>query len=445
MMIKRLSGALAFALLMNNAYADDQEHYVDIPAPLPHTFGSVMQSSMESPLAIFYAAEVAYKDKDYSTALRWYLDGAKKLHVPSVENAKYMIQANEGVADNRSDVIEFLTYYGTPTGLESGDLFAQLYLADYFSGHSCVWVDYSESDRSLSEHCLGLDTKKAPVSEKDYTKAYYWYSSAAEQGSTRAKYSLSMMDILGLAGARNIKKGMSLLEEVAQDGYASANYILGEMHNQGFWIAQDAAEANKYFSLAAESNLPKAQLALADNYVKRRGIDVDSSVASADAAYMLYERVLKNLLASPTQEAQAHLAIANIARFQRGKLSPDDSFKHFQDAIAIAAHEPNVSSVEAASSLGDMAVEADDMDTALKYYTMAEEMLPSLGHAERKQYASILQRIANIHARGTQTLPKNERLYANYMQNFHSMRASETMAPTQPLSLFGEHAFEFSY
>lgn len=417
--------------------------HADTIVPLPNSYESVLQKNMDSPVSMVYAADMAYRKSDFSKALHWNLMGAKQLFKPAIENAKFMIHNNMGVMENRAEVVDFLTYYGTPIGDSLGDMFAQLYLADYYSGHSCVWEEFSEVGRNQEERCLGVDDKSEPMSEEQPLKAHYWYQKAAEQGNMRARYSMSMMNILGLGAGRNIPKGLVELESVAKTGHAGASFIVGQIHNTGYWVPQDSKLAFAHIKRAADAMLPDAQLVLANNYVTMRGVDVDNQKEAVQMAIFWLEKVDKNLLASEEDRAQANYHLGEIYSEQRDYLNATKATYHFNLASSFYEKAPNKWSLKAVMDLAQFAVEADQLLAALNLYLEVESKLAELPAEEQKQFDGAFRQIATIYARGTFNLEADEFKYSEYMKKYHALRAKEVINTKPQDTLFGFNAYSF--
>jgi TPR repeat protein len=415
----------------------------DSVVPLPNSYESVLQKSMDSPVSMVYSADMAYRSGDYTKALHWNLMAAKQLFKPAVENAKFMIQHNMGVTNNRIEVVDFLTYYGTPIGESLGDMFAQLYLADYYSGHNCIWEEFDMTGRNHEERCFDVDDKMEPMSEEQPIKAHYWYTKAAEQGNMRARYTIAMMDILGLGVGRNIPKGLVDLESVANSGHAISSFIIGQIHNTGYWVPQDSKMAFTHLKTAAQAMLPEAQLALANNYVTMRGVDVKDQKEGVLMAIHWLEKTSGSLLASPEQQAQANYYLGEIYSEQRDFLDATKATYHFEKSLSFFDKTPNKWSLKSVMDMAQFAVEADDLLSALNMYLMIESKLPELEQSVQKEFDGALRQAATIYARGTIGLSPDQFKYSEYMKKYHALRASEVIDNNSPDELFGFNAYAY--
>lgn len=430
-----VAATLALAL-SNNAVSDSV-------VPLPHSYESVLQKSMDSPVSMVYSADMAYRSGDYEKALHWNLMAAKQLFKPGIENAKFMIQNNLGVTDNRMEAVDFLTYYGTPIGESLGDMFAQLYLADYYSGHNCVWEEFDLSTRNQEERCLGLDDKMEPMSEGQPIKAHYWYTKAAEQGNLRARYTIAMMDILGLGVGRNIPKGLIDLQLVADSGHAISSFIVGQVYNTGYWVPQDSKRAFNSLEIAAKAMLPDAQLVLANNYVTMRGVDVAEQKEGVLMAIHWLEKADSNLLSTPEQQAQANYRLAEIYSEQRDFLDATKATYHFEKSLSFFDEAPNKWSLKSVMDMAQYAVEADDLASALKMYLIVESKISELEPSVQKEFDGAFRQAATIYARGAIGVDSDQFKYSEYMKKYHSLRASEVINSAQQDELFGFNAYAY--
>jgi len=415
----------------------------DSVVPLPHSYESVLQKNMDSPVSMVYSADMAYRSGDYSKALHWNLMAAKQMFKPGVENAKFMIQSNMGVKENRMEVVDFLTYYGTPIGESLGDMFAQLYLADYYSGHNCIWEEFDVTGRNNEERCFEVDDKMEPMSEDQPIKAHYWYTKAAEQGNMRARYTIAMMDILGLGVGRNIPKGLVDLKSVADSGHYISSYIIGQIHNTGYWVPQDPEGAFPFLKAAAQAMLPEAQIAIANNYVTMRGVDAKNQKEGVLMGIHWLEKVAKSLLATPEQQAQANYHLGEIYSEQRDFLDATKATYHFEKSASYFNVAPNKWSLKSIMDMAQFAVEADDLLTALNMYLKVESKLPELEPSVQKEFDGAFRQAATIYARGTLGLEPDQFKYSEYMKKYHALRASEIINNEPVNELFGFNAYAF--
>jgi len=422
------------AALMGSAFTVQAESAAVIDAP-PISYKDVFNKQMDNPLVMVYEAERMYGLGDHDTALKWYLKAATFMNAPAIENAKWMIQKNQGVFANRTEVVDFLSYHGTANGDSQGDLYAQLYLADVYSGASCVWTEYRDN-----MHAGECSSELA--SAEDFDRSYYWYTLASYQGNTRAFYSVGMMDALGLGASRNIAKAVRMLERVAETYHANSAHILGKIFKTGYWLAQDQEVAVKWLTKAAELNHPEAMLDLADNYKRANGVELDNPEDGALVAIKWYDEVTKSLLSSPKQKAKAYYEKGLLQLTRHNAADPVEGVANLQRAVNVSEDAPNVDQVAALIRLASLAAEQSH-EEALSLYEQAERLLDNMGDKERNRFASVYQSIAQIYASSELGVEKDLHQFSSYMKRYHAVRSKEVMESPSKDSLFGYGAFDY--
>ena len=100
---------------------------------------------------------------------------------------------------------------------------------------------------------------------KDYETAYKLLLPLAEQGNSKAQYTLGLMYETGREVPQDYKEAVKWYRLSAEQGDASAQCSLGEMYYGGEGVPQDYAEAIRLWKLAAEQGDEEAQYNL-DNY-----------------------------------------------------------------------------------------------------------------------------------------------------------------------------------
>lgn len=402
---------------------------------LPFSYQDVFNSAMESPNVMIYYGDKAYQEGDFETAMRWFLKAAEFEHPAAVENAKHLIRNSQGSFENREYVVEFLKYYAEPRGDTEADVFARLYLADYYRGDSCVWFD--KSDISA---CEKADLE--PSSESNLRQSYYYYQGASEQGDDRATYISAMMNILGLGVPRNVPLGVSKLKVLADKESVSASHIIGEIYQRGYWLPQDKAEANKWLIKPASAGVPSAIITMARNVeAGHSSVDKEEGARALEAREM-YLEVLDSSLASHTEKAEAAYRLAVLTETYKLK----DGFipsALMQQAVNHGKHEANEFSVKALIWQGDVK-EKDDLKKAIKIYDRAIAMLETLPLNVQQRHAVVWQKVAYAYANGRKgQLSRDERKFSTYMNRHHRV-LSTTFVPSVDLFEFADYsAFDY--
>ncbi|OHD89110.1 NifU family protein [Sulfuricurvum sp. RIFCSPLOWO2_12_FULL_43_24] len=106
-----------------------------------------------------------------------------------------------------------------------------------------------------------METAIAAYDKKDYMVAKsIWEPLSAT--NTDAMVNLGTMYVKGFGVERNISIAFSLFERAAAYGHETASFYMGGMYENGIGVTADKAEAIRYYTTAAEANMPTAQLKL---------------------------------------------------------------------------------------------------------------------------------------------------------------------------------------
>ena len=148
-----------------------------------------------------------------------------------------------------------------------GDVNAQIEYADHLSSSEV------EADRRLAAKYYELAAE--PIGhwylfgdgvERDYERAFYWLSLAAEKGYIEAKYTLSSCYYNGYGVEKDIARGNFWLEAAADAGLEDAQVELAAKLSSGDGIERNARRAYEYYEKAAEQGNEEAKKALAGEF-----------------------------------------------------------------------------------------------------------------------------------------------------------------------------------
>lgn len=115
--------------------------------------------------------------------------------------------------------------------------------------------------------------------EKDYEKATDYYRLAAEQGYATAQYNLGNMYKYGLGTGRNYTEAVRWYRKAAEQGNASAQNNLGFCYDNGQGVERDCDEAVRWYRKAADQGYANAQNNLGYSYQHGQGVDKDLAEA----------------------------------------------------------------------------------------------------------------------------------------------------------------------
>lgn len=125
---------------------------------------------------------------------------------------------------------------------QSGDVDAQLKVADYYYNGNGV--------------------------SKDYNKAVQYYQMAASQNSPQAQGALGDCYLKGTGVSQNIQTGLYWMQKAADNNYAPAQHCLGCYYLSGTYLQRDYSLAKKWFEKAAAQNCSLAEHNLGFMYDK---------------------------------------------------------------------------------------------------------------------------------------------------------------------------------
>jgi TPR repeat protein len=436
--MKKIALALSAIALSLSASASATESTIEESLTLPVSFDTVFQKSMQDPNVLFYYGSTAFERGDYDASLKWMLEASRYEHPAAVENVKHMIKHNQGTLANREGVVDFLTFFARARGDESPDVFAQIYLADYFRGDSCVWFAPSERANCVVNGSMSNE----PMSATNLEKAYFYFEGAADQGDQRSKFASGMMNLLGLGVPRNVPLGLDFLRPIAESGQANVAYIIGKVYQDGYWMVRDREQASTWFEKAiAYSQHPDAMLEMAKNY--ESGVVGENQAERNVQAVALYESVLSSISASTEAKAESAYRLGLVYTHMTQYRDEVKALDYMSKAVSLSNKKANEFGVKALIWLGDKNA-ASDLSKAVKLYHQAEAMLETLPLDVNQRQATVWQKIANAHATGQEdNLEKSQRDYAFYMNKYHRTMSKRHIPSKEKESFSGFSAFVF--
>lgn len=109
-------------------------------------------------------------------------------------------------------------------------------------------------------------------SQHDYAQAAFWYRKAAEQGYAAAQYDLGDLYFFGHGVPVDYVQGVTWFRKAAEQGYPAAQTDLAHFYLTGKYKPQDYAQAVYWYSTAARRGNPDGQAVLATLYEEGRGV-----------------------------------------------------------------------------------------------------------------------------------------------------------------------------
>ncbi|TXJ04161.1 MAG: sel1 repeat family protein [Acinetobacter sp.] len=161
----------------------------------------------------------------------------------------------------------------------------------------------------------GFDEGLAAADKGDYQTAFKEWKPLAEQGYASAQFNLGIMYDNGQGIAQNYTQALYWYNKAAAQGYASAQYNLALMYSNGRGVPQNYTQAVTWYKKAAEQGHVDAQSNLGGMYAMGKGIPQNYKIA-----YILVNLAASNGDADATQNrdiAAAKLSPAAVADAQR--------------------------------------------------------------------------------------------------------------------------------
>jgi TPR repeat protein len=146
----------------------------------------------------------------------------------------------------------------------TGDPAAQYQVGWHYEHPDATWGDgYTESGSS----------------PHDYAQAIFWYSKAAEQGYAAAQYDLGDLYLFGKGVPADYPQGITWFRKAAEQGHPAAQTALASFYLNGKYVSQDYAQAVYWYRTAAERGNPDGQAVLATLYRDGQGVPQNYSEA----------------------------------------------------------------------------------------------------------------------------------------------------------------------
>lgn len=171
----------------------------------------------------------------------------------------------------------------------AGDIDAHNMLGEMYAGFGGVERDRSKScghfriareARPSAAHNYGQCLWEGAFGERDFVEARVWYQRGADGGFLQAKCALGNMLIRGEGGPAAPEAGVALCREAAEAGEPNAQTDMGDHYLAGAGVAEDHAEARKWYALAAAQNQRNAAFTLGQMYWNGDTVEKDNDEAA---------------------------------------------------------------------------------------------------------------------------------------------------------------------
>ena len=225
-------------------------------------------------------ADDAYKTKDYSKAMKWYLKAADKGNAHAQCQIGNMYNYAEGVPVDYSTAIKWYL-----KAANQGNTEAQRHLGYLYNAGRGVTQSFSKALQWFNKavangdvHAL-CDIGNMYGDRGDHSVAMRWFLKAAEQGDTNAMYHIGDMYELGFGVKKDPSNAIQWFLKAAEQGDARSQCRVGGMYSKGIGVTQDNAVARKWYLKAADQGNADAQANMGYMYYHGNGVPKDYSTA----------------------------------------------------------------------------------------------------------------------------------------------------------------------
>jgi TPR repeat protein len=173
---------------------------------------------------------VAYKNKDFATALKEFLPPAEEGDPVALFYIALMYEKSEGLPQN----------------------FAQAMI---------LYRRAADKGFAPAQTNLGVMYETEAGSDRSYKDAAFWYRKAAEQGDASAEFNLGLMYFIGRGSdvPHNRQTAVEWYRRAAEQGHAVAQDNLGKAYEYGLGVLADLPQAYMWYTLSAMGGDEKAK------------------------------------------------------------------------------------------------------------------------------------------------------------------------------------------
>ena len=226
-------------------------------------------------------ADDAYKTKDYSKAMKWYLEAAGKGNVYAQCQIGNMYNSAQGVTADYSTALKWFLKSANQGNTEAQRHIGDLYLAGrgVTQNYSTALQWYNKAVANGDLHAL-CDIGLMYRCRGRNSEAMKWLLKAAEQGDTNAMYHIGDMYESGSGVKKDPSVAIQWFLKAAEQGDADSQSRAGLMYYYGNGVPKDYSTAFKWYLKAAENGNDSDTFTVAEMYEKGQGVskNIDKAV-----------------------------------------------------------------------------------------------------------------------------------------------------------------------
>ena len=226
-------------------------------------------------------ADDAYKTKDYSKAMKWYLKAADKGNAHAQCQIGNMYNSAQGVTADYSTALKWFLKSANQGNTEAQRHIGDLYLAGrgVTQNYSTALQWYNKAVANGDVHAL-CDIGLMYRCRGKNSEAMKWLLKAAEQGDTNAMYHIGDMYESGSGVKKDPSVAIQWFLKAAEQGDADSQSRAGLMYYYGNGVPKDYSTAFKWYLKAAENGNDYDTFKVAEMYEKGHGVEknIDKAV-----------------------------------------------------------------------------------------------------------------------------------------------------------------------
>lgn len=190
--------------------------------------------------------QTAAKQKDLSVQITELLDEGQKLETAGkYEDAvkTYLKATILGDTEAAYRIAEI--YYGDERTIEES---VRWYTSAANQGHS------------KAQNSLGYMYEHGEGVNKDIKTAFYWFQKAASNGNRNAQHNLAFFYYQGLGTSVDYKKAFEWYTKAASQGHPGAQNNLGVLYEYGYGVEKNLSRAIRWYKMAADNGNEDGQI-----------------------------------------------------------------------------------------------------------------------------------------------------------------------------------------
>src|SRR2546421_295550 len=199
---------------------------------------------------------------------------ALEMYLLTVNNEESLIFqfTNSNLSEENEEEFEILQNDNIIIGKYLLSLF---YYKDIILSGYVINLNFAKKGDSRAQCGLGNCYYDGEGTDKNYKKAFEWYSKSANSGCAEGQHGLGNCYYYGKGTKQNYKKAFEWYSKSANSGYAAGQCGLGNCYNYGKGTKLDYKKAFEWYSKSANGGCVESQFGLGNCYYYEKGVMLD--------------------------------------------------------------------------------------------------------------------------------------------------------------------------